>query len=414
MTEQMSSSPRRKFRPIPWLIGTGLLVVFLAIYVVAMFIAPMPTVKATTVPLTVAVPARAALAWPSTGQAAVGVNGQGVLLTNGEQKSVPIASVAKLVLALELLQKQPMQLNQPGGTLTITDADEQLYRDKIKQNQSVVPVKVGEQLTEYQALQALLLPSGNNIADSLANWAFGSVGTYLATANQQLATWGLTQTHLDDASGFSPLTVSSAHDLVLLGEKVLAEPVLAEIVKQSEVTLPVAGLEHNVNTLLGTSNIIGIKTGNTDQAGGCFLFAAGNGDGPAIVGAFLGLPKLADALAATTSLLKASGGNFAPIAIAPASSTVATYEVPWGKSITVVTKSAATIISPTNDPVTTSVTVPDLSSPTSTNASVGSLHATVGTLKSDTSLVLSSPLQRPLFRWRLMHPIVEIQTMMHR
>lgn len=414
MTEQMSPSPRRKFQPIPWLIGIGLFIVLSVIYVLAMFVAPMPTVRATTVPLTVAVPARAAIAWPAVGQAAVGVNGQGVLLTNGEQKSVPIASVAKLVLALELLQKQPMQLNQPGGTLTISDADEQLYRDKIKQNQSVVPVKVGEQLTQYQALQALLLPSGNNIADSLAIWAFGSVESYLATANQQLADWGLTQTHLDDASGFSPLSVSSAHDLVLIGEKVLAEPVLTEIVQQKEVTLPVAGLERNVNTLLGTNNIIGIKTGNTDEAGGCFLFAAQNGADPAVIGAFLSMPKLADALAATTSLLKASAGNFAPVAIAPVGSTVATYEVPWGKSITVITKSAATIISPTNDPVSTSITVPDLTSPTSTNTSIGKLHASVGTLSSDTSLVLSSTLQRPLFRWRLMHPITEIRALMQR
>jgi D-alanyl-D-alanine carboxypeptidase (penicillin-binding protein 5/6) len=411
----MSPSPRRKFRLIPWFIGTGFIVVLLIIYVVAMFLAPMPTIRATTVPLTVVVPARAAIAWPSSGQAAVGVYGQGVLLTNGEQKSVPIASVAKLVLALALLKKQPMQLNQPGGTITFTEADEQMYRDKIEENQSVVPIKVGEQLTQYQALQALLLPSGNNIADTLAIWAFGSVSNYLAVANQQLADWGLTQTHLDDASGFSPLTVSSAHDLVLLGEKVLAEPVLAEIVQQKEVTLPVAGLERNVNTLLGTSNIIGIKTGNTDEAGGCFLFAAKNvGEGPAIIGAFLGLPKLADALAATTSLLKASAGNFAPIAIAPAGSTIATYEVPWAKPITVITKSAATIISPTNDPVATSVTVPDLTSPTSTTTSVGTLHATVGALTSDTPLVLSSPLQRPLFRWRLMHPIIEIRALMNR
>jgi D-alanyl-D-alanine carboxypeptidase (penicillin-binding protein 5/6) len=400
MTEQMSSSPRRKLRPTPWLIGTGFIAVLFVVYVVIMFFAPMPTVKATTTLLSVSVPARAVITWPTDGQAAVGVKGQGVLLTNGEQKSVPIASVAKLVLALELLQKQPMQLNQPGGTITITDADEQLYRDKIKENQSVVPVKVGEQLTQYQALQALLLPSGNNIADTLANWAFGSVSNYLAIANKQLADWGLTQTHLDDASGFSPQTVSSAHDLVLIGEKVLAEPVLAEIVKQSEVTLPVAGLEHNVNTLLGTSNIIGIKTGNTDEAGGCFLFAAGNGDGPAIIGAFLGMPKLADALAATTSFLKASAGNFTPIVIAPAGSTVATYDVPWGKPINAITKSAATIIGPTNTPVTTSVTVPDLTSPTLTSVSIGTLYATVDTLKSETPLVLSSPLQRPLFRWR--------------
>lgn len=413
MAEQMSSpSNRSRSRPFFWILGLGVLLCILGVYIIAMFVAPMPTVRATQTQLSVTVPIRGPIAWPPSGQAAIGINGQGVVAMNGEQKSVPIASVAKLVLALELLQKQPMQPGQPGGTLTITDADEQLYRDKIAQNQSVVPVKIDEQLTEYQALQALLLPSGNNIADTLANWAFGSVGNYLATANQQLTDWGLTQTHLDDVSGFSPQSVSSAHDLVLLGEKVLAEPVLAEIVKQKDVTLPVAGLEHNVNTLLGTDSIIGIKTGNTDEAGGCFLFASQPDiNSPAIIGAFLSLPNLAAALASTTSFLKTSTANFTPIAVAPADFAVATYDVPWATPIAVVTTAAVAIASPTGDPVTTTMDTPDLTVPTANKAHIGMLHVVAGTLTNDTSVALAAKLERPRFSWRVVHPIAEIDAL---
>ena len=35
-------------------------------------------------------------------------------------------------------------------------------------------VAAGEQISQYQALQAMLIPSANNVADSLARWAFGS------------------------------------------------------------------------------------------------------------------------------------------------------------------------------------------------------------------------------------------------
>jgi D-alanyl-D-alanine carboxypeptidase (penicillin-binding protein 5/6) len=45
-------------------------------------------------------------------------------------------------------------------------------------------VQLGEELSEYQALQALLLPSANNIAETLARWAFGSIDAYNAYANQ--------------------------------------------------------------------------------------------------------------------------------------------------------------------------------------------------------------------------------------
>lgn len=413
MSEQLSPpSNHRRPQLIIWMLGIALIGCLAGAYVLAMFIAPMPTVHATPVALTVPVPTRGPIAWPPTGQAAIGINGQGVVVTNGEQKSVPIASVAKLVLAVKLVEKQPLAAGQPGGTLTITDADEQLYRDKIAQNQSVVPVKTGEQLTEYQALQALLLPSGNNIADTLAIWAFGSVSNYLAAANTQLAEWGLTQTHLDDASGFSPNSVSSAHDLVLLGEKVLAQPVLAEIVKQKDVTLPVAGLERNVNSLLGTDNIIGIKTGNTDEAGGCFLFAAQpDVNSPAIIGAFLSLPNLAAALASTTSFMKTSTGNFAPVVAASTDTTIASYDVPWAKSIAVVPASVATIVSPTGDPVTTTIDLPDLSAPTAAKTNIGTLHASTKTLTADTSLVLSFKLERPRFSWRLLHPIAEFDAL---
>ncbi len=72
-------------------------------------------------------------------------------------------------------------------------------------------------------------------------------------------------------------------------------PVIADIVSQKSATIPVAGTINNVNWLLGTDGINGIKTGNTDQAGGCFLFSAKHtidGHDITLIGAIVSAPDL--------------------------------------------------------------------------------------------------------------------------
>src|SRR4029077_4893097 len=75
-------------------------------------------------------------------------------------------------------------------------------------------------------------------------------------------------------SGFSPLSVSIPADLIKLGQTVMLQTVFAQIVAQSQAPLPVAGVVHNLDTLLGEGGVVGIKTGHTDEAGGCFVMAA--------------------------------------------------------------------------------------------------------------------------------------------
>ncbi len=143
---------------------------------------------------------KATLPWPPSGEAAIGAVGYGVLQANNPDQSTPMASTAKIILALAVLRQKPLELGQAGPAITITSQDVALYRAELNRNGSVVPVELGEQLSEYQAFQALLLPSGNNIAGTLANWAFGSPEEYIAYASKMLSGMGLSKTHLDDVS----------------------------------------------------------------------------------------------------------------------------------------------------------------------------------------------------------------------
>jgi D-alanyl-D-alanine carboxypeptidase (penicillin-binding protein 5/6) len=138
----------------------------------------------------------------------------------------------------------------------------------------VVSIATGEQLTEFQALQALLLPSANNIAAVLARWDTGSVDGFVARMNATARSLGMIHTRYTDPSGYDDSTVSTAADQVRLVERAMRLPVFVSIVATSSATLPVAGTVHNTNTLLGRDGFVGVKTGSTAAAGGCFAFRA--------------------------------------------------------------------------------------------------------------------------------------------
>src|SRR5205814_7710540 len=129
---------------------------------------------------------------------------------------------------------------------------------------SIVPIVAGEELTELQALQALLLPSANNVAAVLARWDAGSEARFVARMNATAQSLGMSHTRYTDPSGFDDATVSTAADQVRLIDRAMRVPVFAGIVATPSATLPVAGTVHNTNTLLGHDGFVGVKTGSDD------------------------------------------------------------------------------------------------------------------------------------------------------
>jgi serine-type D-Ala-D-Ala carboxypeptidase (penicillin-binding protein 5/6) len=211
--------------------------------------------------------------WPADGQAAVQI-GQSQIQAGPNQHAAPIASLAKVMTAYLVLRDHPLRPGEDGPTITLTDADVADTDRRLGQDESVVPVVAGEQLTERQALQALLLPSANNIAAVLARWDAGSVEGFVARMNATARSLGMTHTRYTDPSGYDDATVSTAADQVVIVDRAMRLPVFASIVATPSVTLPVAGTVYNTNILLGHNGFVGVKTGWTGAAGGCFAFRA--------------------------------------------------------------------------------------------------------------------------------------------
>jgi D-alanyl-D-alanine carboxypeptidase len=98
--------------------------------------------------------------------------------------------------------------------------------------------------------------------------------------------------------------VSPAADQVRVVIRAMRLPVFASIVATPSATLPVAGVVHNTDTLLGRNGFVGIKTGSHDAAGSCFAFRAVrwiDGKRTAITGVVLGQPGRDQASAALTA-----------------------------------------------------------------------------------------------------------------
>src|SRR5262249_11860152 len=134
--------------------------------------------------------------------------------------------------------------------------------------------EAGEQLTELQVLEGMLIPSANNLAETVARWDAGSGTAFVAKMNAVATALGMTHSKFVDASGASPGSVSTPSDLLSLGMVAMQDPVLAQIVAMEQVTLPVAGTVYNVNSVLAHFGIFGIKTGSGLDTGANFLFAA--------------------------------------------------------------------------------------------------------------------------------------------
>ncbi len=230
---------------------------------------------ATTVASTMRIPGDAPkLPWPDQGSAELLIEGLGRLGGSGTDNAAPIGSVAKVMTAYVILRDHPLTGDEEGPSLTVTAADVADYQARIASNQSLVPVRVGEKLTERDAIEALMLPSANNIAHQLAIWDAGSESAFVGKMNDAAADLGMTATRYTDPSGYLPTTVSTAPDQVKLARAALKSKVFAEIVALPSATIPVAGKIRNYNDLLGVQGVFGIKTGSTDEAGGCLLFSA--------------------------------------------------------------------------------------------------------------------------------------------
>jgi D-alanyl-D-alanine carboxypeptidase (penicillin-binding protein 5/6) len=347
------------------------------------------------------------LPWPATGSAALSMEGVGSLGHVGSTKPVPIASITKVMTAYVVLKDHPLSPGADGPAIPVTAAVVADYQAGLASQQSVVQVSAGESLTELQALEGLLIPSGNDLATLLADWDAGSTTAFIAKMNSTAQTLGLTATHFNDASGLDPGSTSTPTDLIKLGEAAMALPTFSQIVSLGEITLPEAGLVYNFDYDLGRDGIIGIKTGTDSAAGGCFLFEAQktvDGKKMTIVGAVLGqqtVSPITAVLSSVEGLAQAAFADMGTIPLVAPGQLIGKVTTPWGASVGVRAPHAQSVVGWPGLSVPTRLEVSTLPRAVGTDTPIGSLKVNLDGRIVDVPLRASGRLRGPSAIWRL-------------
>ena len=400
--------------PMGRFLAAAALIVVVVAYVVVQLVRPVPPVTATvSVPATIIPGKPARLAWPSQGESAIGVEGSGLLQTHGAQTETPLASVTKLMTAYLVLRDHPLPTGTATGpSITITPTDVAIYKRDLKTGDSVVAVKAGERISERQALEALLIPSGDNIATLLADWDAGSESAFVAEMNAAARHLGLANTHYTGASGVEPGTVSTAASQVKLAMVDMAIPAFREIVGMAQVVLPVAGLQYNVDALLGKDGIVGVKTGFTTSAGACFVFAADtkiDGTPETVVGGIFrqfGTAKqpsaLTQAFDATKALVRSADRALVRARVVRPGEVLGHLDAPWTGSIALEASHGVSVTGLPGQHVRTTVVLPArTSAPVPAGHHLGTAVVELGDRRIAVPLVTSRALPSVSVGWRL-------------
>jgi serine-type D-Ala-D-Ala carboxypeptidase (penicillin-binding protein 5/6) len=208
-----------------------------------------------------------------------------VLAGRDQNVAHPPASTIKVLLALVVLDQVSLD-----STVVADVADTQVECN-------CVGIKPGRTYTGRQLLDALLLVSGNDAANTLAQM-LGGADTTVAMMNAKAASLGAVNTHAATPSGLDGPGGSgacTAHDLAVIFRAAMANPMFAQITSEPSAMFPGDNGDHPITNqdelLQRYPGAIGGKTGFTNAARKTFVGAAARGGRRLVVAMMYGLIK---------------------------------------------------------------------------------------------------------------------------
>lgn len=389
----------------------------IASYLTATLTAPVSAVTAVVSSPQVTAPDAAALVLPPAGVSLIAVSGadefaamtgtNSLITATGGNEARPIASITKLVTALAILERHPLERGEAGPTITFSRADADLYDYYYVKQASIYSMKRGSSMSLRDALEVILVVSATNYADAVSTWAFGSSFGFRSATRGWLDSHGLTGTTIVEPTGLDPRNTSTPTDLLEIGRLALANPVVAEIVGFSSLRIASGNGSPNTNTLVGVDGITGIKIGTLEQAGACLLFSStldvGLAEPIAVIGVILGGDNHYQVNSATRALLSSIRAGFHEVPVVSVGQVLGSYTTEWGEVAELVAVRDESIFTWSDQAVTSTVTAKPLSSG-SIGETVGEVTFRAGERTVVVPLELSSTIDGPDGWWRVTHP----------
>lgn len=204
-----------------------------------------------------------------------------------QTRRVPVASLVKVMTAYVVLREARL-----SDRIEVTAAD---VRYAASNGAATAALAKGERLTVRDLLYGLMLPSGADAANALARRYGPGKAAFVAKMNATARRLGLNDTNYTNADGMpSPAgSYSTAFDQVKLAKVALDNStfrtvVSREVHKVAKSSMQRAHTWRNTNKLLQSADgVLGVKTGYTNAAGFCLLFAGERG-GRRVIGVLLG------------------------------------------------------------------------------------------------------------------------------
>ncbi len=236
-------------------------------------------------------------------------NGKVAYAKNIYEKRYP-ASTTKILTAYVALKYGDLEQ-------IITVSDEAI--DTLDPDSSVCGLKVGDQISLREALYGMLMRSGNDAANAVAEAIGGSQDGFAKMMNEEAAALGATGSHFTNAHGLPDENhYTTAYDLYLFFNAALQNQDFVDII--STETHDASYLDADggtVNVTWTSTNryfngksdvpegvtVIGGKTGTTQSAGYCLVLYVKNAKGEPVISVVLGEDNRDDLYTLTSNLL---------------------------------------------------------------------------------------------------------------
>ncbi len=210
-------------------------------------------------------------------------SGEVVFEKNADQQMYP-ASTTKIMTAM-----LGLRIGKANGMLNeiVTLSDEAVNLGD--EDATTIPLEAGEMIRFEDLLYATMVRSGNEGANAIAEFISGSVPAFVDLMNETAAYLGCASTHFTNPHGLHDDNhYTTARDLAIIAKAAMEDSTFRQIVASTSYALPASNLNGAKTVKLRDNPMMvqsekndyyysyanGIKTGNTNQAGRCYVGSA--------------------------------------------------------------------------------------------------------------------------------------------
>ena len=190
-----------------------------------------------------------------------------VLYSKNPKQKLPMASLTKIMTAIVALE------NKKKNDQYKVSKDDLVGEDSMG-------LDVGEMLSLSDLLYGMMLHSGNDVAETLANNFPKGRNAFIKAMNSKVKTLGLLDTNFTNPTGLEGdgKQYTTVYDLLVMTQYALSNfPLFDQIVSTFDYNIPSSSthkafyLENETNLLTSYPGVKGVKTGYTPEAGLCLV-----------------------------------------------------------------------------------------------------------------------------------------------